>query len=360
VKIGSGLITGRSDDTGGQQLSKIADEIAAFNNAGNEIILVSSGAIAIGSIKLGLKKRPVDLPSKQAAAAIGQVGLMNRWGELLSKYNISVAQVLLTKSDFQDRERYLNTRNTLLKLISMGVIPVINENDTVATEEINFGDNDTLSSVVASKVDADALIIITDVDGLYDGDPAIDKNAKLITEVKKITENVKNLASKNVGCELSIGGMTSKLEAARIAMASVVTTYIINGKKNICIFDIVSDRVRCTKFVPDARLESRKRWIAFGARVSGKIVVDDGAARAISAHSKSLLPAGIVNVRGNFSKGDIVSIISANKEIARGLVFYSSEDIKIIKGHKSSEIEKLLCRKDYEEVIHKDNLVVLG
>ena len=360
VKIGSGIVTGQNGDAGGQQLSKIAGEIAAFVGAGNDVIIVSSGAIAIGSIKLGLKKRPVDLPAKQAAAAIGQVGLMNRWEQMFSEYGIPVAQILLTKNDFHDRERYLNARNTLLKLISMGAIPVINENDTVATEEINFGDNDTLSAVVSSKVDADALVIITDVDGLYDGDPRIDSGAKLITEVKKITESITKLASGSAGCELSIGGMTSKLEAAKIATASGVATYIVNGRKNVGLFDIISGRVRCTKFVPDEKMDGRKRWIAFGARVSGKIFVDDGAARAITSSSKSLLPAGITAVKGNFSKGDVVSVVHSDREIARGLVFYSSQDMKTIKGHKSSDIEKLLCRKDYEEAIHKDNLVLLG
>jgi glutamate 5-kinase len=359
VKIGSALTTaGQSEN---RQLQRIVEEISAFVKIGNQVIIVSSGAIANGSIKLGLKRRPVDLPSKQAAAAIGQVGLMNMWEKAFSAFGITVAQILLTKSDFEDRDRYLNTRNTLLKLLTLGVIPVINENDTVATEEINFGDNDTLSSVVASKVDADSLIIFTDVDGLYDGDPRRDKNAKLITEIRSITENVRNWASSKAGCELSIGGMTSKIEAAGIAMKSGVATYIVNGRKNACITDIVADKVRCTKFLPDSRLESRKRWIAFGARVSGRIFVDDGAAKAISESSKSLLPSGITGVKGGFSRGAVVSVWnSSGVEIARGLVFYSANDIEIIKGRKTSEIEKLLCRKDYDEVIHKDNLVIMA
>ncbi|MBN1384421.1 MAG: glutamate 5-kinase [Elusimicrobia bacterium] len=357
VKIGSALISDQADS---KYLRHIADELAAFHKMGNEIIIVSSGAIATGVSKLNLKKKPTDLPSKQAAASIGQVGLMNKWTGAFLKYNIITAQLLLTKSDFEDRIRYLNTRNTILKLITWGSIPVINENDTVATEEINFGDNDTLSAIVASKVDADYLIIFTDVDGLYKNDPKRNKNAELIEEVKKISGDIEKCASDKTGCGLSVGGMFSKIEAAKIATAAGVEVFIANGKKNVSIPDIITGRVKCTKFLTDVKIGARKKWIAFGARTSGKILIDDGAAKAVIEKGKSLLPAGIVDIEGKFERGEAVSIIHADKEIAKGLVSYSSEDIKKIKGHKSSDIENILHRKEYEEVIHKDNLVIVN
>lgn len=357
VKVGSVLIT---SDAENKYLQKIADGIAVFLKTGNEVIIVSSGAIATGVSKLGLKKKPADLPSKQAAASIGQVGLMNKWASAFSRYGISTAQILLTKSDFEDRERYLNARNTIMKLISLGVIPVVNENDTVATEEINFGDNDTLSAIVASKVDANYLIIFTDVDGLYKCDPKKNKNAEFITEVKKIAGDIENYASNKGSCNLSVGGMASKIEAAKIATASGVETLIANGKKDVCISDIIAGSVQCTKFVTDVKIDGRKKWIAFGAGTSGKILIDDGAAKALIDKGKSLLPSGIVDIEGDFEKGGVVSIINKDKEIAKGLVFYPSEDIKKIKGHKSQDIEKILRHKDYDEVIHRDNLVIIN
>lgn len=356
VKIGSGIIASPAN------MLRIAEEITSFHNMGNDVVVVSSGAIATGIVKLNLKKKPADLPTKQAAASVGQVGLMNRWTEIFSKYGLPVAQILLTKNDFEDRTRYLNTRNTILKLLSLGAVPVINENDTVATEEINFGDNDTLSAVVASKIDADYLIIFTDVDGLYKGNPKKNKNAELVAEIRKISGDIENYATGDSGCGFSVGGMLSKIEAAKIATASGVVTFITNGKKNVCIPDIISGRVKCTKFlsaIKSDELPGRKKWIAFGAKTSGKIFVDDGAAAAIRVAGSSLLPSGIIKIEGNFEKGAAVGIMHKNSEIAKGLVFYSSVEIEKIKGHKSKDIEKILCRKDYEEVIHRDNMVII-
>ncbi|PIU84103.1 MAG: glutamate 5-kinase [Elusimicrobia bacterium CG06_land_8_20_14_3_00_38_11] len=353
VKIGSGLIASQN------VISKIAEGIASFHNMKNEIIIVSSGAIATGMLKLSLKKKPSDLPSKQAAASVGQVDVMNKWTNVLLKYGISVAQILLTKNDFEDRSKYLNARNTILKLLSWKVIPIINENDTVATEEINFGDNDTLSAIVASKVAADHLIIFTDVDGLYNGNPKKNKNAELILEVRKISVDIEKYATSDAGCGFSVGGMLSKIEAAKIATASGIETHIANGKKNVCISDIISGRVRCTRFLTDVKIDGRKKWIAFGASVSGKIFIDEGAAKAILEKGKSLLPSGITKIEGNFTKGAVVSVVRENSEIAKGLVFYSSDEIEKIKGHKSQDIEKILCRKDYDEVIHRDNLALV-
>ncbi|OQA89520.1 MAG: Glutamate 5-kinase 1 [Elusimicrobia bacterium ADurb.Bin231] len=360
IKIGSGFITGQTSDSGTCALNRLVEEIYSFIRARNEAIIVSSGAIALGATKIGLKKRPVDLPGKQASAAIGQVDLMKMWERLCAKHGGIVAQILLTKHDFYDREKYLNARNTILKLLSLGVVPVINENDTVATEEINFGDNDTLSAVVASKVGADALIIFTDVDGFYNGDPRKNRDAVIMREVREITNEMKRAATSSAGCSLSIGGMASKLSAAKIAMASGVDMFIVNGKKYSCLSSILGGSVKCTKFISEQKMEGKKRWIAFGARVSGKILVDAGAARAIGKMSTSLLPSGVLLAEGGFHRGDIVSVFCADTEIAKGMVFYSCEDINKIKGHKSSEIHKLLCRRDYDEIIHKDNLVILS
>ncbi|PKM92638.1 MAG: glutamate 5-kinase [Elusimicrobia bacterium HGW-Elusimicrobia-4] len=353
VKIGSGLVASQ------EVISTIAEEIASFHNMKNEVIIVSSGAIATGMLKLALKKKPSDLPSKQAAASVGQVGLMNKWTNVLLKYNIPVAQILLTKNDFEDRSRYLNARNTILKLLSWGVIPVINENDTVATEEINFGDNDTLSAIVASKVDAGYLIIFTDVDGLFKENPKKNKNAELVLEIRKISGDIENYATSDAGCGFSVGGMLSKIKAAKIATSSGVVSFIANGRKNVCISDIISDRVKCTKFLTDVKIDGRKKWIAFGAKSSGKIFVDEGAAKSILYKGKSLLPSGIIRVEGNFVKGSVVSVVYSGKEIAKGLVFYSSDEIEKIKRHKSKDIEKILRHSDYEEVIHRDNLAVI-
>ncbi|MFH1541017.1 MAG: glutamate 5-kinase [Elusimicrobiota bacterium] len=260
IKIGSKLVT--SEDV----ILDIVENIVSFNNMENEVVIVSSGAIATGLLKLDIEKKSLDLPSKQAAASIGQVGIMNKWAQAFSKYDKSCAQILLTKSDFEDKNKYFNVRNTILKLLSWGVIPIINENDTVATEEIKFGDNDTLSAIVATKIDANYLIILTDVDGLYKGNPQKNKDAELVLEVahsaflstrrQEVTiSDVEKYATSDGGYEFSVGGMLSKIEAAKIATSSGVETYIANGKKNICISDIISGNVRCTKFIADNRID---------------------------------------------------------------------------------------------------------
>lgn len=360
IKIGTHLITTEEGEINQSVLNRLITEAAGFFSRGGEIIIVTSGAIALGAKELQLSEKPKTLPLKQAAAAIGQPVLMDYYREKFSEQRIAVAQVLLTKADMEDRERYLNIRNTLFTLLEHRVIPVINENDTVAVEEIKFGDNDNLSALVASKIEADLLIVLTDVDGLCAADPRKDKQAKVIPIVEKITPEIEKIASKCPGSCFGTGGMQSKIQAAKIVTRSGVTMVIANGTKPGILKDIVEDKLVGTKFIAVKQsLESRKRWIAFGAQKRGKIFIDKGAARALVQQGKSLLPIGVVSVEGDFAAGDMVAVFSQDKEIARGLTFYSAEQIKKILRKKTSEIEKILGSKDYDEIIHRDNLVVL-
>jgi glutamate 5-kinase len=362
VKIGTNLLTSGNSILNRKLIEDISAQLAELHGSGNEIILVTSGAIGAGLTKLNFKKRPKSLRDKQSAAAVGQPLLMQIYGESLGKYNISVAQVLLTSEDFEDRNRYLNMRNTMLGLLRLGVIPVVNENDTVSVEEIKFGDNDTLSALVSSKVEADMLIVLTDVDGLCTDDPRVNKDAELIPDVKNITPEIEEFARKTVGSYVASGGMSTKIQAAKIATASGVETIIANGCLENVLIRIIRNREKIgTRFLAQTKeMEARKRWIAFGTKVKGKIVLDDGAVEAIAKRGKSLLSTGIAAVEGTFSVGDTVSMVNRKgEEIARGLVYYGSNEIDKIKGKKSSQIEKIIGRFDFEEVIHRDNLVVL-
>ncbi|HCJ67620.1 MAG TPA: glutamate 5-kinase [Elusimicrobia bacterium] len=381
VKVGSSLLTGETDillDRG--FIAKLCNELSELKQKGEEIILVTSGAIIAGvdELKTFFKREqyqaskdgkfgerakpiPLDLRKKQAAAAIGQIRIMQVYREEFGKKDIHVAQVLLTREDFEERHRYLNARNTLLTLLDAGVIPIINENDTVAVEEIQVGDNDNLSAIVASKVGADYLIILTDVQGLYTDDPTKNKNAEIIPEVKEITPGIEILAGKNPAGERGTGGMLTKIQAAKIATRSGVTMVRAHGKKEKVIQRILNGERIGTRFLPQEEgLKARDRWIAFGMKAKGKIYIDQGAVDALVKKGKSLLPSGITSVEGKFDIGEMVSIFSPEeKEIARGLTYYSAEEIEKIKGKRSQEIEKILKHKDYDEVIHRDNLVLL-
>lgn len=381
VKVGSSLLTEKTGNLNRSFIVHLCDELSELKKRGEEIILVTSGAIVTGIGKLkkmsgGTKVNFLDLREKQAAAAIGQVGLMQIYEQEFEKKSILIGQVLLTREDLEDRKRYLNVRNTLLTLLDLGVIPVINENDTVAVEEIQVGDNDTLSAIVAAKVNADYLILLTDVQGLYTDDPTKNKNAELIPQVKEITPEIETLAAKNPAGERGTGGMLTKIEAAKIATRSGVTMFIVQGKTEKVITRILESENRGeylrgeylrgehligTKFLPDEQgLKARARWIAFGMKAKGKIYIDSGAVEALLKKGKSLLPSGITSVEGNFGIGEMVSIYSPEaKEIARGLTYYSAEEIEKIKGEKTQEIEKILKRKDYDEIIHRNNLVIL-
>jgi len=358
IKIGTSVLTKPSGVINEVTIERIVDDVAELLNSGAEAIIVTSGAIGAGRGRLKLQGRSIR--EKQALASIGQSHLMSIYEKFFRKHNHLVAQVLLTSDDLSQRQRYLNARNTLLTLLSLGVVPVVNENDTVAVEEIKFGDNDRLSALVASKVEADQLVILTDVDGFFSADPRAERKVKLIKEVKAITPELEEKASGS-GSRRGTGGMVTKLEAAKIATASGITMYIANGNRKEVLKEIWEGENPGTKFLPGKeKILSRKRWIAFDTRMEGKIAVDEGAKDALLRRGKSLLPSGISSVEGRFSTGACVAVVDMEgKEFARGLTSYSSDEIERIKGKKSSHIEKILGYKDYDEVIHRDNLVIL-
>lgn len=360
VKIGTSTLTYSNGQLNLQRIERLVRELADLHNRGIEVLLVSSGAIGVGASRMGYKKIPRTMPEKQALAAIGQGALVQLYEKLFSEYNKTVAQVLLTRGDLDERLRYLNATNALLAIVGLGVIPIINENDTVVVEEIKFGDNDTLSALVAGIVDADLLIILSDVDGLYDSDPRINREACLQTEVYEITTEMED-NSKNRGSSFSSGGMLTKLRAARVCMAAGVPMVIANSDSENIIRRIVDGEEIGTLFIPrEEKLQARKKWIAFGTVAQGLVLVDAGAEAALLKKGKSLLPSGVVAVEGDFERGTVVAVAAADdkREIARGMVNYSSDEIRQIAGKKSSEIEKILEGKDYDEVIHRNNLWV--
>lgn len=362
VKIGSNIITAREGGLDEARMRSLAADISTVSGEGSEVIVVSSGAIAAGTGKLGLKRKPSDIRLKQAAAAVGQTQLMWLYEKIFSGNGKKVAQILLTRDVFTDRVRYINARNTLLTLIRLGVIPIINENDTVAMDEIRFGDNDQLAALVASLLDADRLVILSDVDGLFTADPRHDPDAELIPLVDGITPEIERLAG-GAGSAVGTGGMYSKITAARKAMSAGITVNIINGRKKGLLPDLVHGRPHGTEFRPGngEKLTARKGWIAYGLKAKGKIVIDDGAREAILARGKSLLPSGITRVEGSFDRGDPVYCVSlSGARIAKGLANYSADEIEKIKGRKSSEINEALGYSYCDEVIHRDNLVIVG
>lgn len=359
VKVGTSTLTYSNGQLNLQKIECLVREMADLHNREIEVLLVSSGAIGVGATRMGYKKKPRTIPEKQALAAIGQGTLVQLYEKLFSEYGKTVAQVLLTRGDLDERLRYLNATNALLAILGLGVIPIINENDTVVVEEIKFGDNDTLSALVAGIVDADLLIILSDVDGLYDCDPRVNPKACLQNEVYEITPAMEE-NSTNRGSSFSSGGMLTKLRAAHICMTTGIPMIIANGKEVNVIRRIMNGEELGTLFVPrEEKMQARKKWIAFGTVPQGQVVVDAGAVRALLEKGKSLLPSGIVEVEGDFERGTVVAVATIDKrEIARGVVNYSSAEIRQIAGKKSSEIEKILQDKDYDEVIHRNNLWV--
>jgi len=361
IKIGSALL---ADDDGNLRtvwIDALAADVAKLRRAGTEILIVSSGAIAIGRRLLGLARGPrnraLRLEESQAAAATGQVRLAHAWQDALARYDVPVAQILLTADDTENRRRYLNARGTMTTLLKLGVVPVINENDTVATEEIRFGDNDRLAARVAQMVSADTCVILSDIDGLYTADPVHDSGARHIGEVRAVTPEIEAMAGA-ASNEDGSGGMVTKIEAARIATQAGCRLAIGDGRiaRPLQAFD---GDATCTWFLPQGEpLTARKRWIAASLNPLGTIVVDAGAAKAL-ASGKSLLPAGVVRVEGAFERGDPVIVRGEDgAELARGLSAYSSGDAGNIKGLKSSETEAVLGYRGREEMIHRDDLVV--
>jgi len=362
IKIGTNLLTNNDYTFNGAIISDFCSQIAKLRGKNYDVILISSGAIISGAGLLGYREKPKSLSVKQACAAIGQPLLMQAYKTNFDKYKTTVAQILLTRSDFEDRNRYLNIRNTILTLLKLGIIPVINENDTVAVDEIKFGDNDTLSALVSSKLESDILIILTDVRGLFDDDPNINKNAKLIPEVKCITKEIEQLAKPSSRSGKGSGGMYTKILAAKISTGCGVQTYIADGRIDNALLKIANGENPGTHFKANDKsiTDAKKRWIAFSSKIKGKIAIDPGAATAILAKNSSLLPSGIIAVYNKFRKGDTVSICGQNeKEIARGISNYSSDDLMKIKGKKTSEINKIMEKNSCVEVIHRDNLAVL-
>jgi len=359
VKVGTSTLTYANGKLNLNRMERLVRELADLHNAGKEVILVSSGAIGVGAERMGIKAAPRTIPEKQALAAIGQGALLHMYEKLFAEYSKIVAQVLLTRDDFTERMRYLNATNALLAILAMQVIPIINENDTVVVEEIKFGDNDTLSALVAGITDADLLIILSDVDGLCDSDPRLNSAAVLQNEVMEITAEMENSAGTK-GSSFSSGGMATKLKAAGMCMATGVPMVIANNNLENVIRKIVNGKDIGTLFVPrEEKMQARKRWIAFGSVTHGKLTIDEGALTALVKRGKSLLPSGIIKVEEDFDRGEVVSVITADgHEIARGMVNYSADEIKLIAGHKSADIGKILAAKDYDEVIHRNNLWV--
>ncbi len=360
VKIGASVLVEKGIGLDLVAFSKLAKEISQLHNSSHEIILVTSGAIAAGMERLQYSKKPDDIPHIQAAAAVGQTHLMKIYQDCFSNYHKRVAQILLTHDDLRNRHRYLNARNTLLTLLNLGFIPIVNENDTVAVEEIKFGDNDNLSALVTSLVSADLLIILSDIEGLYDDNPKRGKRARLIHLVENIDHDIVDYATETEN-PLCVGGMASKIEAARKAVRFGVSTVIANGKVEGILNRILEGDVVGTLFSPLAdRLSSRKQWIAYSLKPAGRIIVDEGAKRAITTGGKSLLPTGVVGVQGDFDRGDSVSCLdSRGLEFARGLVNYNRHELESIQGKKSRQIEETIGYKYTDEIIHRDDLVVL-
>ena len=359
VKVGTRLVAHANGKLNLNFIEKLVRELSDLRNRGLEVILVSSGAIGAGIGRLNMPRRPESIPEKQAAAAVGQGLLIQIYEKFFAEYGLIVAQILLTRSDLISRRRYLNASNTILTLLRWGVVPIINENDTVAVHEIKFGDNDQLSALVAGLCDADLVIVLTNIDGLYPANPRKDKTAQLIPAVKEITAEVKSWGEASDD-DLSTGGMVTKLQAAEIATSSGIGLYIANGNIPAVLHRILNGEQVGTYFYPQKKfLNRRKRWIAYGRVVQGKVVIDDGARKALCHDRKSLLPIGVIDVQGSFDSGALVAVVDqSGTEIGRGLTNFSAAELLRIKSRPSSEIERLIGRTAAAEVIHRDNLVI--
>jgi glutamate 5-kinase len=360
VKVGSSLVTNEGRGLDADAIARWAAQVAKLAALGKRVILVSSGAIAEGMQRLGWSQRPNAIHEQQAAAAVGQMGLVQCYESCFRRHGLHTAQVLLTHADLADRQRYLNARSTLRTLLELGVIPVINENDTVVTDEIKLGDNDTLGAMVTNLVEADALIILTDQAGLYDADPRVQPEAKLIAQAQAGDPGLESMAG-GTGGALGKGGMLTKVLAAKRAARSGAHTVIASGREpdvlvRLAQGEAIGTLLRATTMP----LAARKAWLADHLTVGGRLVLDAGAAKAVVRDGKSLLPIGVVEVSGDFQRGEIVGCVDpAGREVARGLVNYSAEETRRILRRPSSEIEAILGYVDEPELIHRDNLVLL-
>ena len=360
LKIGSRVLTGDGQGLNLERVAAIAAEIAKLRDSGHEVVMVSSGAIAAGRPALGLTERPRTIPQKQAAAAVGQTLLMRAYEDACRSHGLTVAQILLTGEDLGNRLRFQNARATIDALLAFGVIPIINENDTVVVDEIKFGDNDNLSALVANLVEADLLVILTDIDGFFDADPRSNPDARLISMVKQITRDVERAAGGS-GSSVGTGGMATKIAAAKKAGKFGAPTLMLNGTDPTNISRALSGVEVGTLFLPAREtLNRRKHWIAHTLRPHGRLIIDAGASKVLREAGRSLLPSGIVRVEGEFERGACLRVIDPDgTEIARGLADYASSEISRILGHRSSEIEEILGYRYGDEIIHRDNLVLL-
>jgi len=360
IKVGSAVLTG-ADGLNLSVMQNLAKDISFLLKSGKEVILVSSGAVAAGKKRLGLQiNRKLELREKQGTAAVGQSRLMRFYEDIFDSLGYKVAQVLLTHDDLSNRNRYLNVRNTILTLLEWKIIPIINENDTVSVEELRFGDNDTLGALITNVIEADLFICLTDVDGLYTGNPHENSAARPVSTVAKVDKNVEAMAGNVVGA-LGTGGMQSKIQAARMVSARGGCSFIGSGREQDIIQQLFAFESVGTFFLPQAeKMQSRKHWIAYVLRPKGYLVLDQGACKALVKRGKSLLPSGIIEIRGNFKVGAPLQCLDeTGKVIATGLSNYSADALGKIKGLNTLQIEKALGYKDSDEVIHRDNLVIL-
>lgn len=360
VKVGTYTLSDASGRLDREHMRELVGQLASLREKGLEIIMVSSGAIAAGVELLGLPERPQDMPSLQAASSVGQGLLLHLYSNLFGERGVLVGQVLFTQYDFAHRQQYLNARNTFRRLMEQGVIPLVNENDTVAVEEIRFGDNDRLAALVAVLTEADTLVMLSDIQGLYTADPKSDSQAEIIHEVERITPDLLKAAGK-AREEHSSGGMAAKLEAARIATASGIGVVIASGREPAVLDRILAGEKVGTFFhAGEKRLRGQKHWIAFGTRPCGAIIIDSGARDALVHGGKSLLPAGVVGCRGNFAPGDAVEVIDKDGvKVAQGLCSLSAVELEEIKGLRTDEVARRLGEEQAEEVIHRDYLVIM-
>ncbi|TMG87347.1 MAG: glutamate 5-kinase [Betaproteobacteria bacterium] len=361
IKVGSSLVTNNGRGVDHAAVARWAEEIAELKQTGKEVVLVSSGAIAEGMQRLGWTKRPAAIHALQAAAAVGQMGLVQAYEAAFSRFGLHTAQVLLTHEDLADRRRYLNARSTLLTLLGLGVIPVINENDTVTTDEIRLGDNDTLGALVTNLIEADALVLLTDQDGLHSADPRKEPAATLVRHARAGDPALEAMAG-GVGSALGRGGMLTKVLAAKRAARSGASTVIANGREERVLGRLAAGEAIGTELVAETlTLAARKQWLADHVRLAGRLTLDAGAVRALARDGKSLLPIGVIACDGQFERGEVVGCCDPDgREIARGLINYSAVETQRILRKPSSEIEATLGYVDEPELIHRDNLVLLG
>lgn len=361
VKVGSSLVTADGRGLDRVALNRWTEQIAALTGQGREVVLVSSGAIAEGIARLGWKKRPKAVNELQAAAAVGQMGLVQAYESIFRRHDLHAAQVLLTHEDLADRTRYLNARTTLRTLLALRVVPIINENDTVATDEIRLGDNDTLGALVTNLIEADCLIILTDQPGLYTADPRKVADATLVMEAHAGDPELESMAG-GAGSSIGTGGMLTKILAARRAARSGAHTVICSGREERVLLRLAAGEAIGTQLVARrAPLDARRQWLADHLQLRGSVAIDDGAVRALQEEGKSLLPVGVKAVLGEFTRGEVVAVInSEGHEIARGLANYGAGEARRIAGRSSGAIEAVLGYMDEPELIHRDNLVMLG